>query len=286
MKNALRGRRWIGLSAGLSLATATAFAVRRRRVSRRIQGYRSRITEGTHPPTSEPYDPSTVADLPAPVRRYFETVLQEGQRSITRVKLAQEGHFRFGGAEARWYSFTASQVYTVSPPMYVWDARVELNPLVSVRVLDSYIEGEGMLRANLFGGVPVASAGPSPQMNEAELQRYLAETPWFPTALLPAAGVFWTSIDDQTARATIEDGAASATATFHFDEEGYVTRLTADRYRQDTDSTAPWTGYYRTYEEHEGMQIPTEAEVGWDTPNGVEPYWRGTITDIDYWTGQ
>jgi hypothetical protein len=32
-------------------------------------------------------------------------------------------------------------------------------------------------------------------------------------------------------------------AVFHFDEEGYLSRLTADWYRQNIDAVDPWTGY-------------------------------------------
>ncbi|WP_436930774.1 DUF6920 family protein, partial [Halosimplex halobium] len=158
-------------------------------------------------------------------------------------------------------------------------------PFVNARVLDAYVEGNGLLRATLLGAVPVANAGPNPRMNEAELQRYLSETPWFPTALLPAAGVTWEGVDDRTARATVRDADVTATATFHFDGEGHVMRLTADRYRQDEDATAPWVGEYADYEERGGLTIPTTAEVGWETTDGVVPYWRGTITAIEYRLG-
>lgn len=151
-------------------------------------------------------------------------------------------------------------------------------------VLDAYVAGKGLLRANLYGGIPVASARPNPRMNEAELQRYRSETPWFPTALLPAAGVTWEGIDDRSARATVDDGDVTATAVSHFDEEGYVRRLTAGRYRHDIDGVAPWIGHYRAYEERDGMEIPTRAEVAWKTADGEVPYWRGTIIEIDYQT--
>ncbi|WP_415383460.1 DUF6920 family protein [Halosimplex sp. TS25] len=237
------------------------------------------------PVTAELYDPDDVTDLPAPVRRYFETVLQTGHPLAREVRLSQEGDFRLGDADGSWRPFTASQVYSVSPPGYVWDARIELFPFASARVLDAYVDGEGLLRANLLGAIPVASAGPDARMNEAELQRYLSETPWFPTALLPAAGVTWKGIDDRTARASVDDGDVTATATFHFDDDGLITRLTADRYRQEDDTVAPWVGRYGAYEERRGTLIPTEAEVGWITDDGEAPYWRGSITDIEYRTG-
>lgn len=286
MRAALRIRYlWLALSAAASMAAAIAFTVRRRRMSARISTYTSQVqTEGERV-TSEPYDPDDIADLPVPVRRYFETVLRPGQPHVKTVRLTQEGDFRLGDADTPWRRFTASQVYSLSPPGYVWDAEINLFPFASARVLDVYVAGTGLLRANLFGGIPVASAGPNPRMNEAELQRYLSETPWFPTALLPAAGVTWDSIDERSARATLDDGDVTATAVFHFDEEGYLTQLTADRYRQDIDAVAPWTGHYRAYERRDGMEIPTQAEVAWKTADSEVPYWRGTITEIDYRTG-
>jgi hypothetical protein len=53
-----------------------------------------------------------------------------------------------------------------------------------------------------------------------------------------------------------------------------VERVTADRYRQETDDRAQWTGYFRNYERRGGMSVPTEAEVGWALPDGDRPYWR------------
>ena len=272
-------RTGLALAASAGLGLAAAFAVRRRRVSNQIDDLLDHLETEQGRVARDPYDPDDVGSLPAPVRRYFETVLTAGQLHVNSVQITQEGTFRLGGADADWHPFTASQTYTVSPPGYVWDADIELAPGLSARVLDAYVAGEGRLRANLLGAVAVASAGPDQQTNEAELQRYLTEAPWFPTALLPAAGVSWDGIDDRSARATITDGDVTATATFHFDEDGYVTRVTADRYRQDTGSIGSWIGYHRSYEIHDGMKVPTEAEVSWETTDGVVPYWRGRITE-------
>lgn len=278
---ALSGSRRTGfaLAASVGAGLVAALTVRRRRVSKQITDLLDHMETEQGRVAGDPYDPDDVADLPAPVRRYFDTVLTDGQRTVDTVRISQQGTFRLGGAEADWYPFTANQTYTVSPPSYVWDATIDLATGVSARVLDAYVDGEGRLRANLLGALPVATAGPDPQTNEAELQRYLTEAPWFPTALLPAAGVSWAGIDDRSARATITDGDVTATAVFHFDEEGYITRVTADRYRQDTDSVDSWVGYHRSYEIRDGTKVPTEAEVGWETTDGVVPYWRGTITE-------
>lgn len=151
-------------------------------------------------------------------------------------------------------------------PGFVWDADIEVFPRVSVRVVDAYEFGDGSLRAMLLSTLSVAEAEPSPAMNESELQRYLGEAVWFPTALLPSADVEWDSIDDQSARATIEDQGNRASLVFHFDDEGLVKQVTSqERYRQETDDFVPWTGYFEDYEWHDGMRIPTTAAVEWNS---------------------
>jgi hypothetical protein len=121
-------------------------------------------------------------------------------------------------------------------------------------------------------------------MAVATLQRYLAEAAWMPTALLPAAGVQWTAIDDSTARATLRHNGASARVDMHFGAGGEIVRVTADRYR-DVDGVAaltPWEGRFEDYRSLEGMKVPLRAEVGWILDDGWFPYWRGRNVHIIY----
>mgnify|MGYP001122948052 CR=1 FL=1 len=53
-----------------------------------------------------------------------------------------------------------------------------------------------------------------------------------------------------------------------------------DRYR-DT-SLEKWSGYYRHYEEIEGVTIPTEAEVVWHLDTGDFSYARFRVTEIEF----
>ena len=230
----------------------------------------------------ETFEPGDVEALPAPVRRYFETVLDEGQPHVRTVRLEQVGEFRLGGADAGWKPLEATQHYTVDPPGFVWDATIDVAPLLPARVVDAYAHGEGYLRGKLLSTITVVDVGPDPEMNESELVRYLAETPWFPTALLPAAGVEWEPIDERSARATLEHDGNEASVVFHFDDENLIERVTTGRYRQEDDAMAPWEGRFWAYEQHNGMRIPTEAEVAWDLPAGEVSYWRARIEAIEY----
>lgn len=217
--------------------------------------------------------------LPAPVRHYFENVLTDGQLYVSSVQLRQRGEFRLGDTEDSWKPLEATQHFSVNPPGFVWDAHIELFPFVSARVLDTYQKGEGRLRARVLSAFSVAKAGPSPEMNAGELLRYLAESVWFPTALLPSAGVEWEAIGEQSARATLEDSGNSASLVFNDEDE--IERVHTDRrYRQEDRSYQPWTGYFHNYQDMNGMRIPVDAEVEWNLTSGDSPYWRAHIENI------
>lgn len=263
--------------------TAAVGVASRYRYEQGIQRHVEEITAGPEweerRVTAGEYD-----DLPDPVRRYFEFAVEEGQPYVRTVHLEQRGEFRLGGDESPWYPLVATQYVSTAPPGFVWDATIALFRVVPVRVLDVYNRGVGRLEARVFSVIPVASAGPDPEMNEAELERYLAEAAWYPTALLPAAGVEWTAIDEDTARATLDDSTVTASLVFHFGDDGRIDRVTTDRYQQDRGEYVPWTGYFEEYETRNGMQIPIRGEVEWNQSDGDVRYGRFTVTDIDYFT--
>ncbi|WP_254764360.1 DUF6920 family protein [Natrinema marinum] len=265
-----------------ALAVA-ALAAAARRFDGRIDDRVTALLESAEPHPDGAFTRDDLEDVPAPAARYFRTVLEEGQPYTQTVRLRQRGEFRLGGADGSWKRLEATQHVTTRPPGFVWDATIAVAPLLSVRVVDLYARGEGLLRARLRSAIPVASAGPSPEMNEGELVRYLAEAAWYPTALLPARGVEWEPIDDDdAARATLEHGGATASVVFHFDDRDEIERVTAERYRQEDESYAPWTGRFGDYEDRDGRRVPTEAEVEWNLEDGDLSYWRASVDAIEY----
>ena len=223
--------------------------------------------------------------LPAPVKRYLSHVLSEGQSYVRTVRLEQEGEFRMGDRNAPWKPFNAMQHFTVDPPGFVWDARITVVPPFSARVIDMYTGGKGLLRAKILSAFTVAYAGPGPEMNEGELLRYLAESVWFPTALLPGEGVSWSPIDNRSARASLTHNGNTVSLVFFFNDRDEVERVYAEkRYREVNGrfEATPWTGRFMNYGERNGMLIPLDGEVAWNLPNGELAYWRGHIERIEY----
>ena len=234
-------------------------------------------------PASAPqqYDPREIAELPAPVQRYFRTVLKEGQAIVTSVQIEHSGTFNMGESSDQWQPFTSTQTVAPQHPGFVWDARIRMGSLIPVFVHDAYVAGKGVLEAKLLGLVTVIKQAQTPELAQGELMRFLAEAAWYPTALLPSQGVQWEAVDASQARATLRDGDITVSLPFRFDEEGLISTVYAEaRHRNGTPT--PWQGRFWDYAWREGMLVPLAGEVAWVLPEGEKPYWRGRIEQIAY----
>lgn len=224
--------------------------------------------------------------LPEPVRRYLEAVLPSDAAPVERARIEHVGSFDMGGATANWKAFRSTQEVRTQRPGFVWDARISMAPGVTAFVHDAYVAGEGVLHAALAGLVTVMEQPSSPELAQGEALRYLAETPWYPTALLPGHGVRWEPIDDAHALAVLEDGDTVVSLRFAFGDDGLVERVyTEARYREvdGAQVATPWEGRFWRYERRDGYLVPIEGEVAWLLPEGARPYWRGMIERITFW---
>jgi hypothetical protein len=153
-----------------------------------------------------------------------------------------------------------------------------------VRVHDAYIAGTGLLQASLAGVYTVADMKPSRTLDEGELMRYLAETAWYPTALLPGQNLRWEAVNAQSARATLTNGAVSVSLLFRFGADGLIESVSGQRGRtvgQEIVMT-PWEGRWFNYARRQGVLAPQEGEVAWLLPDKRLPYWRARVLTLEY----
>ena len=249
-----------------------------RKLHSRMEAVRIPIT-----PTS--YDPRELEGLPAPVQRYFRTVLKEGQPLVAAVIAEHTGTFNMSETGEQWKSFHSKQRVITKRPGFVWDARIQMAPGITVYVHDAYIGGEGILTAKLFGLVSLVNLRGTPEVAQGELLRFFAEAAWYPTALLPSQGVQWEAVDDTSAKATLKDGETALTILFRFNESGLIESVRAEARGRTIAGRViptPWEGRWRNYEIRDGMLIPLDGEVAWVLPEGPKPYWRGHMHEIKY----
>jgi hypothetical protein len=225
--------------------------------------------------------PEELESLPDPVARYLRGVLVGEPARFGSGRLTQVGQIRLDSSEKSWRPFRATQHVAFDPPGFVWDARIRMAPLTSVRVRDAYVSGSGSMRVKLLSLVTLVNEHAKQELSRGALQRYLAEAVWFPAALLPSETLRWQAIDAHHARATLSDSGIEVSATFQFNDDAEIIGVLAERYREVDGNyvLTPWQGRFRDYTSEPDARIPREGEVAWILPEGELIYWRGRIVE-------
>jgi hypothetical protein len=264
----------------VSLGTAAIYGSYRWQLA--TDNLRAKLINGRREIQPKIYDQKEISGEPAPVQRFFRTVLKDGQAIVSTVKLSQQGDFSLNEMKDKWSPFTATQLFIAQRLGFDWDARIQMAPMLDAFVHDTYLLGEGNLHASLLGLFTVAKMQNTPELNQGELLRFLAEAVWYPTALLPSQGVVWEAINDTSARGTLTDGATTVSLVFQFNAEGVISTIRAEARYRDKLTAMPWVGQFGEYSVRNEMLIPLYGEVGWEHPEGIRLYFKGRITEINY----
>jgi hypothetical protein len=290
---------WFGLVLFLLAVAAaglTAFGSKRwtERMAALTRGLEAPRNVGTNePPCSTHhathYDVHELEGLPAPVQRYFRAVLKDGQAIVSAVTIEMAGTINMSATAEQWKPFASRQrVVTAAAGFrsgFMWDARISMLPGMKVHVLDAYIAGKGLLRAAMLGLFTVADVSGGGEMARGEFMRFFAETPWYPTALLPSQGVQWAAVDGSSANATIMDGATTLTLLFHFNDAGLIESVRAQARGGMVGKEMlmrPWECGLSDYQLQDGMLIPMAGEAAWVQPEGRKTYFKGAVTSLRY----
>jgi hypothetical protein len=122
----------IGVSIVVSLGIAAIYGSYRWQSN--TDKLRAKSIDGQRTIKPQIYDQQEIEGLPAPVQRYFQAVLKEGQPIVAAVDLSQQGLFNMSETKAKWSPFTATQFVITQRPGFDWDARIQMAPGVSAFV--------------------------------------------------------------------------------------------------------------------------------------------------------
>ena len=265
------------------VAVIVIYAARRWRSG--TMALRARLEVARRPIATKSYDPGELIGLPEPVQRYFRAALRGGQQLVAAVNVEHRGTFNPNETGEQWKPFVSTQRVVTQRPGFDWDARIAMMPGVTVRVHDAYVAGQGLLRAALFGLVPLADVRGTPMIAQGELMRFFAEAVWYPTALLPSQGVHWKAVNGSSATATLRDQDNEVTLLFRFNENDLIESVHAEARGAMVGKDIvmmPWECRMSNYQTRHGMTVPLTGEVAWLRPEGRKAYWRGTVTSLTY----
>ena len=88
-----------------------------------------------------------------------------------------------------------------------------------------YLTNEGSLIATIFSIINVVDIHGKQQYDESELLRWLSESIWFPTNLLPSEKLQWTAIDGSSAKLTFNYNGLSLFYIISFNNKGEIVQM-------------------------------------------------------------
>ena len=224
-----------------------------------------------------------IKKLPEPVQRYFRYVLKDGQEHINIIRIIQSGSIRLKEGK-KWAKLKAVQYFNGQKPGFIWVANAKVSPFFWISAREKYFNSSGSMLLRLFSLFTITNST-GEEMAISSLIRYISETPWFPTSLLPSNYLSWEPLDKNSAGALIKNGKFKTRVTFYFNSTGEITAVTSPerfRFAGGKYYREKWTGYFKNYREINGIRIPTEAEAAWNTKGGNSKYIRIKIEKIKY----
>ena len=271
-----------GTITNLIILLATIIAYSSFNFKTKIKRERIALFENSQLKNQEIITKVALLDLPLIVQKWLTNSGIIGKQLISNVYLVQELHLKMKPEQIGWNKGTAKQYFTIQPPAFNWNINTEIKTFLSVVGRDKFENGKGEMTIKLFSLIPVANAKNDEKVNQATLQRYLAEIVWFPSASL-SQYIKWETIDDYSARATMEYKGTKGSGEFHFDKDGNFEKFVAMRY-QDSNAIKPteWTVIAKKSEERNGIKIPIECDASWELENGKWTWLKLKITDIHY----
>lgn len=221
-------------------------------------------------PATEGFDPASVEDLPAPVRRWTGHCITSGAPLSTTAVLTMHGRVWLGS----WRRVRARQLLSAARG-YVWAAAARVGP-VPLHGFDLYHAETGRLRWSAGGLVPVLS------VEDHDVARSTAGRLAADLALTPAAALLpqvrWTDVDDDTAHAEVLIDGVVHRITIRVSPKGRLEWIALPRWG-DPDGHGydfhRFTVVFSGEQEVDGLLLPQRMRAGWglDAREGAHEFY-------------
>lgn len=223
-----------------------------------------------------------IQDLPIIVQKWLVNSGTVGKVAVRNVYLEQDLQMLMKPAQKDWSHGIAKQYFTIEPPAFNWSVNLKMNSMIEVVGRDKFEDGQGEMTIKLFSLFSIVNTKNNEKVNQATLQRYLAEIVWFPSSAL-SEYIHWKTIDENSAEATMEYRGTKGSGVFHFNANGNFKKFVALRYKDAKDAEpTEWTITAIKTELRNGIKIPVESKVEWKLENGNWTWLKLKITNIEY----
>jgi hypothetical protein len=232
--------------------------------------------------TGRRFDPSMIAELPEPARRYFNFTIQSGARLRMVVEIEMIGQLGLGTKKAPNYKQMQAHEILAPPHGLVWSLKSG-----SISGSDGALLDKSWTRFWLFGLIPIVRAGGADHRRSA-FGRVVSEGAfWVPASLLPSEYVKWEALGKNSARAIVQDGSLTQSIDIHVDEDGAPRRVIIQRWSNENPEKEfreqAFGGDLSKFREFDGYRLPTKIDGGnhIGTPDYF-PFFQANVSAIRF----
>ena len=221
-----------------------------------------------------------IANLPPVVQTWLSNAHVLGKSLPNITHITQKGSMRTDPS-SEWLSFDADQYFSISPPAFVWNARVETDFLISITARDKYEDGKGNMLIKIGSLIPIANSL-GKEIDQGTMLRFMAEMIWFPQAVT-SPYLSWQQTGPRHAKVIMHYQNVSAEGFFTFNAEGFPTQFEAQRYGEFNGkfSKETWSIAITNYSVFNGMRIADACDVTWKLKDGDFSWLKLTVLNID-----
>ena len=213
-------------------------------------------------------------ELPLSVQNYFKKAIPQNQPYIRCVRLKHVGQFKTA-PDKPWKDIIGEQYFITNNPGFLWKGKIG-----PVTAQDMYILDKGKLSVSLFETFTIMKSE-GETVDQGELLRWLGESVWFPTNLLPNEQLKWEPIDSKTAKLIYNHNNLSIYFIVSFNDKGEIIQLETKRYYNGK-NLVTWIGNCSEYKNINGFKIPTVIKATWKLNTSDHTYANFKLTEIAY----
>jgi len=234
-------------------------------------------------PSNELFTEKDIVKLPDPVKRYFESCGYIGTPKMTYMKAFFKNTDFLLSKDKPYAKNNYTEYVFVKEPSRIALSEIKMFQ-IPLQAFESYIKGKGRMKgviAKTFTLFDETGA----EMDISSLVTVLSYCLIVPNLAIQNY-IFWESIDDTHAKATISDCGISASGIFKFTENGEMISFTTnDRWETGDDgikTQTPWSVILSDYEEKDGIRHPTSFKVVWHHKNDDLVYFNSNNAIFEF----
>lgn len=207
-------------------------------------------------------------ELPAPVYKWIQNTGMIGKPVIQSAYIKQKAQIKIKSGQKDWRPAEAEQYTTMDVPAFIWTVNMNMAPLIKIKGRDKFVNGKGEMVIKINSLINVVNEK-GKRMDEGTIKRFLGELVWHPSLAL-SPHISWETIDEFSAKATMNYNGTSGNGTFNFDEKGNFIKFIALRFKGNEPDAKryPWILTVDDYAVFEGIKVPSKMKATWKLDEG------------------